>query len=215
MTPRFLPLLALAAALSAPAAWAQSAAKPAVNQAASAAKPAAAATAAAPAPAQLVAAQSEVTFTSRQMGVPVDGRFRRFDAQVQFDPRKPETARIALKVDLASISMGAPESEAEVVKPEWFNTAKFPQATFTSTAVKALGGGKFEVAGQFALKGVTRDIVVPVTLAAAGANTVATGGFTLKRLDHRIGEGEWSDTSMVANDVAVKFKLTFTGIPAQ
>ncbi|WP_066334442.1 YceI family protein [Azohydromonas lata] len=213
MTPRTLSLLALAAALAAPAAWAQSPAKPAAANAATAAKPAPAA--AAPAPAQLVAAQSEVTFTSRQMGVPVDGRFRRFDAQVQFDPKKPETARIALKVDLASISMGAPESEAEVVKPEWFNTAKFPQATFTSTAVKALGGGRFDVAGQFALKGVTRDIVVPVTLAAAGANTVATGGFTLKRLDHRIGEGEWSDTSMVANDVAVKFKLTFSGIPAQ
>ncbi len=206
MIPRSLSLLALAAALTAPAAWAQSPAKPA---AATAAKPAAA-----PAPAQLVAAQSEVTFTSRQMGVPVDGRFRRFDAQVQFDPKKPETARIALKVDLASISMGAPESEAEVVKPEWFNTAKFPQASFTSTGVKALGGGRFEVAGQFALKGVTRDIVVPVTLAAAGANTVATGGFTLKRLEHRIGEGEWSDTSMVANDVAVKFKLTFSGIAA-
>jgi polyisoprenoid-binding protein YceI len=207
MSLRTLSLLALAAALSAPA-WSQTAAKPA---AAPAAKPATA-TSGAPAPAQLVAAQSEVAFTSRQMGVPVDGRFRRFDAQVQFDPKKPETARIALKVDLASISMGAPESEAEVVKPEWFNTAKFPQATFTSTAVKALGGGRYEVAGQFALKGVTRDIVVPVTLAAAGANTVATGGFTLKRLDHRIGEGEWADTSMVANDVAVKFKLTLSGI---
>ncbi|NML13770.1 YceI family protein [Azohydromonas caseinilytica] len=202
MAQRILTALALAAALSAPA-WAQTPAKPA---------PAAAKPAAAPAPAQLVAAQSEVAFTSRQMGVPVDGRFRRFEAQVQFDPKKPETARIALKVDLASITMGAPESEAEVVKPEWFNTAKFPQATFTSTAVKALGGNRFEVAGQFGLKGITRDIVVPVTLAAAGANTVATGSFTLKRLEHRIGEGEWADTSMVANDVAVKFKLTFSGI---
>lgn len=205
MSLRSLSLLALAAALSTPA-WSQTASKPAAG-----AKPAAA-TSAAPAPAQLVAAQSEVAFTSRQMGVPVDGRFRRFEAQVQFDPKKPETARIALKVDLASITMGAPESEAEVVKPEWFNTAKFPQATFTSTAVKALGGNRYEVAGQFALKGITRDIVVPVTLAAAGANTVATGGFTLKRLEHRIGEGEWADTSMVANDVAVKFKLTLSGI---
>jgi polyisoprenoid-binding protein YceI len=211
MTPRSLPLLTLAAALAAPA-WAQSTPKPA---AASAAKPAAASTATAPAtpaPAQLVATQSEIAFTSRQMGVPVDGRFRRFDAQVQFDPKKPETARIALKVDLASISMGAPESEAEVVKPEWFNAAKFPQASFTATSVKALGGGRYEMTGPFTLKGVARDIVVPLALATAGANTVATGGFTLKRLEWRIGEGEWSDTSMVANDVAVKFKLTFSGI---
>ena len=40
----------------------------------------------------LVPAQSEVAFTSRQMGVPVDGKFTRFDAQVAFDPKKPEAA---------------------------------------------------------------------------------------------------------------------------
>ncbi|WP_157268282.1 YceI family protein [Azohydromonas aeria] len=202
---RLLSPLALAAALAAAPAWAQTAPKPAAP--APAAKPAAAA--------QLVPAQSEITFTSRQMGVPMEGRFRRFDAQVQFDPKKPEAARIALKVDLASIAMGAPESEAEVVKAEWFNTAKFPQATFTATSVKALGGGRYEMTGPFAMKGVSRDITVPLTLAAAGPHTVASGAFTLKRLEWRIGEGEWADTSMVANDVAVKFKLTFSGLAAQ
>lgn len=178
-------------------------------------KPAAAA-AAAPAakPAQLLAAQSEVAFTSRQMGVPVDGRFRRFDAQVAFDPKKPEAARIALAIDLASITMGASESEAEVVKPVWFNTAKFPQATFVSSAVKAAGPGRFEIAGKLAIKGQARDVVVPVTLAQSGGVTTASGQFVIKRLDFRIGEDEWADPSMVANDVAVKFKLALSGIPS-
>jgi polyisoprenoid-binding protein YceI len=108
--------------------------------------------------------------------------------------------------------MGAPESEAEVVKPEWFNTAKFPQASFTSTAVKATGPGKFEVAGQLAIKGSTHNVVVPVTVAQSGANSTATGAFTIKRLDFKIGEGEWADTSMVANEVQVKFKLALTGL---
>jgi polyisoprenoid-binding protein YceI len=171
---------------------------------------------AAPAWAQqkLLPAQSEVAFTSRQMGVPVEGKFRKFDAQVAFDPKKPEAARIAITIDLASVSLGSAESEGELVKQPWFDTKRFPQATFQSTTVKAVGPGKFEVAGKLSIKGSPRDVVVPVSLAQAGATTTATGAFTIKRLDFKIGEGEWADTGMVANDVQVRFKLALSGVPA-
>jgi polyisoprenoid-binding protein YceI len=162
---------------------------------------------------KLLPAQSELAFTTRQMGVPVDGKFKRFDAQVAFDPKQPETAKIALAIDLASVAIGTAETEAEIAKPDWFNTKLFPQATFQSTTVKPLGAGRFEVSGKLALKGVSRDLVVPVTLAQTGANTTASGAFVIKRLDFRIGDGDWKDTSMVANDVQVKFKLTLAGIP--
>jgi len=162
---------------------------------------------------KLLPAQSELAFTTRQMGVPVDGKFKRFDAQVAFDPKQPETAKIALAIDLASVAIGTTETEAEIAKPDWFNTKLFPQATFQSTTVKPLGAGRFEVSGKLALKGVSRDLVVPVTLAQTGANTTASGAFVIKRLDFRIGDGDWKDTSMVANDVQVKFKLTLAGIP--
>jgi len=170
--------------------------------------------AALPASAQrLVPAQSEVAFTSRQMGVPVDGNFRRFDAQVSFDPKRPEAGRVAITIDTGSASFGAPETDAEVPKAAWFDVAKFPQARFESSAVKGLGGGRYEVAGKLTIKGQARDIVVPVTLAAAGSNTLASGSFALKRLDFKIGEGEWSDTSLVANDVQVRFKLLLADLP--
>ena len=169
--------------------------------------------AAAPALAQqLQAAGSEIAFTSKQMGVPVDGRFRKFDAQLAFDPKKPEAAKIAFTVDLASVSFGSTEVETEVVKPDWFDTKKFPQASFQSSSVKAAGPGKFEVAGKLTIKGASQGVVVPVTLAQAGATTTASGAFTLKRLDYRIGDGDWKDTSMVANDVQVRFKLALSGV---
>lgn len=164
-------------------------------------------------PAQLIAAQSELSFTSKQMGVPVDGKFKRFDAQLAFDPKKPETGKVAFTIDLASVSLGAPELEGELAKAPWFDTKKMPQASFQSTAVKAAGPGKFDVAGKLTIKGQTRDIVVPIVLAQAGAVSTATGGFVLKRLEFKIGDGEWADTSMVANDVQVKFKLAFNGLP--
>jgi polyisoprenoid-binding protein YceI len=162
----------------------------------------------------LVPGQSEIAFTSRQMGVPVDGVFRKFDAQVSFDPRQPQASKITLAIDLASVSLGVAETEAELAKPDWFATRQFPQASFQSTAVTALARGRYEIAGKLAIKGAARDVVVPVALTQANGRTTATGTFVIKRLDFRIGDGEWSDTSMVANDVQVKFKLTLSGVPA-
>lgn len=163
---------------------------------------------------KLLPAQSEIVFVSKQMGVPVEGRFTRFDAQIAFDPKKPQAGKASFNIDLASASLGAAETEAELKQPGWFNSAKVPQASFTSTGMKALGGGRFEIAGKLTLKGVTRDLVVPATLTQAGASTTASGSFTLQRIDFKIGEGEWNDVSIVANDVLVKFKLALSGVAA-
>jgi polyisoprenoid-binding protein YceI len=161
----------------------------------------------------LVPAASEIVFTSRQMGVPVDGRFRRFDATLNFDPRAPEAARIALQIDLASVALGTAEIEAELRKPEWFGVAAFPQAAFVSRSVSAAGPGRFDVAGTLTIKGRTRELVVPVTLVRDGARGTATGSFTLKRLDFRIGDGDWNDPALVADEVTVRFRLALAGLP--
>ena len=161
---------------------------------------------------KLVPAQSEIVFVSKQMGVPVEGRFTKVEAHISFHPAKPEGSQIAFTVDTGSATLGVPETDAELPKATWFNVPKFPQATFQSSSVKGLGGGKFEVAGKLSIKGLSRDVVVPVTLTQSGAITTASGAFALKRLAYKIGENEWSDTSMVADDVQVKFKLALTGV---
>jgi len=159
-----------------------------------------------------VPAQSEIVFVTKEMGVPVEGRFKRFDAQLTFDPARPEASKMALTVDIASATLGAPETDAELPKATWFNTAKFPQASFRSSAVKSLGGGKFEVSGELGIKGLTRNVVVPVVVTQSGTATTATGTFSLKRLAFQIGQNEWADTSMLADDVQVKFKFAMTGV---
>jgi len=165
---------------------------------------------------QVVPARSEIGFVSKQMGVPVEGKFKQWTAQISFDPKKPEAGSVAFSIQTGSASFGAAETDAEVPKAAWFNVAKFPTASFASSGIKALGGGKFEVRGKLAIKGATQDVVVPVvitqTMTQAGAASTAAGSFTIKRLDFKIGEGEWADTSMVANDVTVKFKLALTGM---
>ena len=161
---------------------------------------------------KLLPAQSEIAFVSKQMGVPVEGRFKKFDAQIAFDPAKPQTGKIAFSIDIASVTLGSPEPDAELPKAPWFNTAKFPQASFQSASIKGLGGGKFEVAGKLTIKGNIQDAVIPVTLVQTGTTTTASGALTIKRLAYKIGENEWADTSMVADDVQVKFKLALSGV---
>lgn len=163
---------------------------------------------------RLLPAQSEIAFTSRQMGVPVAGRFRDFDADIAFDPRRPEAAQIRIDIDLASVTLASSEVEAELSTPGWFDSRRTPRARFTSSAVKPLGGGRFEVIGRLTIKNVTRDIAVPVTLAPSGTSTTASGSFVLKRLDFRIGDGDWGDTSLVADEVQVRFRLLFAGVAA-
>jgi polyisoprenoid-binding protein YceI len=146
------------------------------------------------------------------MGVAMQGSFKKFDAQISFDAAKLATSKVAFTVDIASATMGSREVDSELPKATWFNTAKFPQAQFTSTAIKSLGGAQYEVAGKLVIKGQSRDVTVPVSFAQSGAVTVASGVLPIKRLAFNIGDGDWADTSMVADEVQIRFKLSLSGV---
>jgi polyisoprenoid-binding protein YceI len=142
------------------------------------------------------------------MGVKFDGRFSKWTADVVFDPKALAASKAVLDIDLGSIDLASEESEKEAKGPLWFNAAKFPTAHFVSTAIRDLGGNRYEVAGKLTLKGITHDCVVPLTVAADPAgNRVAQGAFSIRRLDYRIGEGEWADTGTVDNDIVVRVRI--------
>ncbi len=161
---------------------------------------------------KLIPAQSSIGFVTKQMGVPLEGYFKKFDGQISFDTAKPDAAKISFSIDTGSATLGAPESDAELPKAAWFNVAKFPQASFQSSGVKSLGGGKYQISGKLSIKGNSKDVEIPVALTQANGVTSASGQFAIKRLVFKIGEGEWADTSMVADDVQVKFKLAVSGM---
>lgn len=182
-------------------------------QSSASARPAGAAlTPAAVATQKLILSQSSVGFVSRQMGVPVVGKFKRFEVQSTFDPKKPEAGKVSLAIDLTSADLGNAETEGELKKPGWFDSAKRPQASFISSTIKSLGAGKFEIDGQLTIKGATQRVIVPIAVTQSGDTTQASGAFQIKRIDFKVGDGEWNDVSIVANEVQVNFKLALTGV---
>jgi len=155
----------------------------------------------------VIAEKSQIVFTSKQMGVPVDGKFGKFAATLNFDPAKAEAAKAQIDIDLASVDAGSKDANDEVVGKGWFNVKEFPKARFATTSVKALGNNRFEAKGQMTIKGKTREMTVPFSYKADGANGVFEGTLPLQRTQFGIGEGPWADTSVVADEVPIKFRL--------
>ena len=160
---------------------------------------------------QVQADKSQITFAYQQMGVAMDGSFKKFASQLRFDPARPQAATATIDVDLASIDTGSTEGDTEVASKTWFNTPAFPQARFQSTAVKALGSNQYEMAGKLTIKGKTKDVVVPATFTPQGSTGVFSGSLTIQRGDFAVGEGAWKAFDIVANDVVIKFRITAAG----
>ncbi len=153
-------------------------------------------------------AHSTVKATFKQMGVPLEAPFKKFAANIDYNPQAPDTAKATVEIEVASLDVGDGEMNREVAKKEWFNAAQFPKATFSSTSIKAAGPGKLNVTGKLTIKGKSVDVSFPLTVKQEGNKQVFDGQLPIKRLAFNIGEGEWKDTSMVADDVLIKFHVT-------
>lgn len=156
---------------------------------------------------RLVVEKSRIGFIFRQMNVPVEGRFTKFSAEIDLDPARPESGKARVDIDLAGVDAGSADADDTLKDNAWFHTAAFPRATFVADTIRPLGGGRFEARGPLTLKGIRRDMAMVFTLRNEAGGAWIEGGFTLPRLQFKVGEGEWADTDTVANEVEVRFKL--------
>lgn len=166
------------------------------------------------APLKVDPSKSTVTAVFKQLNVPVEAKFKKFTATIDFDSAKPESAKASVDIDITSFDLGEAEYNKEVLKKEWFNAAQFPKASFVSSSIKAAAGApagtKYDVAGKLTIKGKSVDVQFPLTLKKESGAQVFDGALPIKRLIFNIGEGEWKDTGMVADEVVIKFHVVAT-----
>lgn len=156
---------------------------------------------------QVDPAKSTVHVVFKQMNVPVQAQFKRFTASIDYNSAKPENSKAQVDIDAGSLNLPAPEYNAEVLKKEWLNAAQFPKASFTSTSMRSSGAGKLEVTGNLTIKGKTVVASFPLSIKTEGKSISFEGSLPIKRLTFNIGEGDWKDTDMIADDVLIKFKV--------
>jgi polyisoprenoid-binding protein YceI len=149
---------------------------------------------------------STLTFAGSYQGETFTGRFPGFVTKLTFDPQKLAASKLDVGIPLATATTGNEDYDGEMRGDAFFNSAKFPQARYTATKFRALGGNRYAADGVLSLHGVSK----PVTLAftwTPGAKPVLAGKATVKRLDFGVGGGDWADTSLLPNEIAVSTKV--------
>jgi polyisoprenoid-binding protein YceI len=157
----------------------------------------------------LDSAQSSITATFKQSGVPVDAGFKTFGGRIVFDPANAAAATATLEVLTGSLDIGEEQTNAEVRKPAWLDSAAHPKATFSSASIKSLGTGRLSATGTLTLKGKAQTITIPISVAAAPGGQAFDGAFTLSRRAWGIGDPAWND--VLEDAVIVRFHLLSSG----
>lgn len=118
------------------------------------------------------------------------GLFSGATGSLHLDPANPSANRIEVTIPVQTVLTTVPVLTEELKGEKWFDAAKFPQATFTSTNVTIGADGAATISGTLTLHGVTKPIVLHAHFMGAGVNPIDkmyTVGFqasgTIKRTD--------------------------------
>ncbi len=151
---------------------------------------------------------STLGFSGKYQGDAFNGRFPGFATVLSFDPAKLDLARLTVVIPLASATAGNPDYDSELRGASFFNSPKFPQARYTATKFRALGGGRYAADGTLSLRGVSKPVTLDFTW-TAGAKPVLAGTAVVKRLDFGVGAGDWADTKVIPNEIKIATKVVF------
>ncbi len=161
----------------------------------------------------IVMAKSQVKLTFTQMKTPVTATLERFKADIQLDPDHLQDSRIQATIDVTSFATDDKDRDDSAQTKDWFDSQNFPAATFQSTSIKKVAGDRLEALGNLTIKGVSLPVTLPFTLHitktdSGNKKAEAEAEITLDRSKFKLGEGEWADASVIANDVKVEIHLT-------
>ena len=159
-------------------------------------------------PRVLLPAESSVTFIVKEMGVPVSGEFKKFDAAIDIDAAKPEKSSASMQIDIGSLSTGNEEADAVAMGSDWLDKTRAQQAAFRSISIRSLGGGRYEAKARLSIRNKEREVLIQFTSTdQAGEKSIIESAFIIKRSEFGIGGGVWNADGVVADDISVKIRL--------
>jgi polyisoprenoid-binding protein YceI len=145
---------------------------------------------------------SEITFRATSRLMNAEGHFSRFSGDVVMDPETPSSARIVLTIDAASLDTGIDMRDKHLRSVDFFDVERYPTIAFQSVRVES-GGRRATVVGRLTLRGITRDLSVPVDVQISSAALVASGEFIVNRGEYKMNYN--SILNPIGNEVRVAF----------
>jgi polyisoprenoid-binding protein YceI len=151
---------------------------------------------------------SSLGFSGKYQGETFSGTFPGFATSFSFDPAQLAASKLDVTIPLATATTRNADYDGELRGASFFNSRKFPQARYTATKFRSLGGNRYAADGTLSLRGVNKPVTLTFTW-TPGAKPVLAGTATVKRLDFGVGGGDWADTSVIPNEIKVTTKVVF------
>ena len=164
------------------------------------------------------AAHTEINFSVTHFFTPVTGRFEDYEITLDYDAENPEKSSLEARIAVASINTGNAQRDDHLRTADWFETDKHPYMTFKSTSVRQVGEDRLIASGPLSIKGISRQIDLPVTLLGnqmipepmrkmlGGTTEVASfqAKTRIDRGDFEVGTGSWAATMVVGGAVDIE-----------
>ncbi len=152
--------------------------------------------------------ESSVIFQYNFGNDPYEGEFSNVEAVFEIDPMSPGSCNFEVTIHIEDINIDSPEALDYLLDYELFDVDQFPTATFKAEKCSLESMSSFVSEGELTIRDQTHPLTFPFNL-----DVETTGGkvrfhltseVTIKRLEYGVGQGYWSSTAEIPNDVVVK-----------
>lgn len=152
---------------------------------------------------------ANLSFTYNHLGYSTtDGRFGDWDGTLLIDKDTPANSSVEFTIKIDSLDTFWADRDTHLKSPDFFDAAKFPEATFKSTKVEQTGENQLDVTGDLTLRGITKPVTLTVDVLALGDHPMAkkpAAGFAVTTVLKRSDFGMDKFVPYVGDEVTVTF----------
>jgi polyisoprenoid-binding protein YceI len=151
-------------------------------------------------------AHSAVGFRVRHLGITwVNGQFKQWTADVNYDPNNPEAASVVARIQTASVDTDNERRDNDLRSSNYLAVDSFPEMTFVSKKVERAGEGRLRITGDLTVRGVTRPVVLDTEVGGVlttprGRRTAFSATTTIKRQDYGVTLNRLMEGAQVVGD---------------
>ncbi|HWW65219.1 MAG TPA: YceI family protein [Sphingomonadaceae bacterium] len=155
-----------------------------------------------------VQSASSIGFSGTHAGNAFKGTFGQWRASIRFDPADLAHSKAAVVIATASAKTGDKFQETSLGQAEWFNPAKFPQASFVTTKISPAGAGRYVADGTLTIKGKALPVKLPFALKINGDTATLQGETKVDRIAYDIGAKSDPSGAWVSRQITISINMT-------
>jgi polyisoprenoid-binding protein YceI len=148
-----------------------------------------------------------LTFTFEQAGAASKGSFHQFTTALAYDEKNPAAGSLEVTVQTASVDTEDKDRNDTLVGADLLDAQKYPTAKYVAHSFAKRADGSVDALGKLTLRGVTRDLRLPLKIVTTASGVEISGVVSIQRLDFGVGQGEWKATDSVGDQVKLQYKV--------